>query len=443
LKSTTLLLINPPIYDFAAHDLWAKPVGLLYIARILMDAGMTVHLLDYMDRYHAGLEIPKSNIWGCGHYYSQITDKPEEVKIIPRYYHRYGISKELACKELKEGSAPDAVLVTSGMSYWYPGVIEAIETVKGIFPTVPVLLGGTYATLCSDHALKHSGADHVLPGAGLTGLTAILRALGIAIAAQTIPPRFADFPHPAYELYRQLSYISLRTTVGCPFKCSYCAAELMSSGYERKSPDKVVREIDLFYRKGIKNFAFYDDALFVDAEQHCIPLLQALGKKGICASFHSPNGLHARYITPGLARLLKETGFVMPRLSLETSSAARQRETGSKVSNNEFLSACRSLRAGGYQHGEYGAYIMMGMPGQCFEEVEETIHFAYESGARVFLAEYSPIPGTRDWERVKDLLPSSDPLWHNNSLFPLFPLSDWPKFQKLKDMARDLNKCFT
>jgi len=27
-----LLLINPWVYDFAAYDLWAKPLGLLYLA---------------------------------------------------------------------------------------------------------------------------------------------------------------------------------------------------------------------------------------------------------------------------------------------------------------------------------------------------------------------------------------------------------------------------
>ena len=30
-----ILLINPWIYDFAAYDLWSKPLGLLYIAALL------------------------------------------------------------------------------------------------------------------------------------------------------------------------------------------------------------------------------------------------------------------------------------------------------------------------------------------------------------------------------------------------------------------------
>jgi hypothetical protein len=32
-----LILINPWIYDFAAYDLWSKPLGLLYLAGYLRD----------------------------------------------------------------------------------------------------------------------------------------------------------------------------------------------------------------------------------------------------------------------------------------------------------------------------------------------------------------------------------------------------------------------
>ena len=47
------------------------------------------------------------------------------------------------------------------MTYWYPGVIEAISLSKEIHPDVPVILGGIYARLCKNHALKNSGADIV------------------------------------------------------------------------------------------------------------------------------------------------------------------------------------------------------------------------------------------------------------------------------------------
>ena len=38
--------INPPLYDFAWFDLWAKPVGLLGLLGRLRDEGDEVSLID-------------------------------------------------------------------------------------------------------------------------------------------------------------------------------------------------------------------------------------------------------------------------------------------------------------------------------------------------------------------------------------------------------------
>ena len=39
---TKILLVNPPIYDFVAYDLWAKPLGLLYLSSILKQQNVDV-----------------------------------------------------------------------------------------------------------------------------------------------------------------------------------------------------------------------------------------------------------------------------------------------------------------------------------------------------------------------------------------------------------------
>jgi hypothetical protein len=59
---------------------------------------------------------------------------------------------------------PDVIFVTSVVTYWYSGVFEVIGEVKRVFPQTPVILGGIYATVCQEHAVQHSGADHVVSG---------------------------------------------------------------------------------------------------------------------------------------------------------------------------------------------------------------------------------------------------------------------------------------
>ena len=48
--SKTILLVNPPIHDFAAYDFFNKPLGLLYLAEILLESGYQVRLIDALDR---------------------------------------------------------------------------------------------------------------------------------------------------------------------------------------------------------------------------------------------------------------------------------------------------------------------------------------------------------------------------------------------------------
>jgi hypothetical protein len=43
----------------------------------------------------------------------------------------------------------------------YPGLFKVIEITKKLFQGVPKILGGIYATLCYEHAKKHSGVDIV------------------------------------------------------------------------------------------------------------------------------------------------------------------------------------------------------------------------------------------------------------------------------------------
>jgi radical SAM superfamily enzyme YgiQ (UPF0313 family) len=441
MKHRKFLLINPPIYDFAAYDLWTTPLGLLYIAGILESNGHNVKLFDFLDRHHPSLPKPKSNKWGCGQYISQEIPKPAVLKNIPRIYSRYGLPESIFRSDISKIDKPDAILITSVMTYWYPGVIEAVKLVKSVFPGTPVVLGGVYATLCPEHALKFSGADKIFCGWNINNLSKVLKGLGMDIDIEI--PAFNDFSAPYFDYYSKLAYASLRTSCGCPFKCSYCAIDkLAGPGFNRKNPDKILKEIGAFVRQEIINFAFYDDALLFEADKHIIPILEGIIKNGFQINLHTPNGLHTRFITAKLAKLMKTAGFLMPRVSLETANPDKQKETGGKVYNDEFTRVCAYLKEAGYKKGGFGTYILMGMPGQSFGEIEDSIRFAHNNGAKVFLAEYSPIPQTKDWEKVKGSIVSSDPLWHNNSIFPLYPLADWPKFQKLKDTAKELNRKF-
>jgi radical SAM superfamily enzyme YgiQ (UPF0313 family) len=318
---------------------------------------------------------------------------------------------------------PDAVFVTSIMTYWYPGVFEAIAIIRRVLPHVPIVLGGIYATLCTDHARRYAGADIVTAGAGEDTLPVILKEL-FNDSSSRIPGRddLDSLPYPAFDLLPRRDQVSIMTSRGCPFRCSYCASGLLSGGFRTRDPLRVVDEIAFWNRElGITNFSFYDDALLVDRERRVIPMLEEVLLRGPACTFHCPNGLHLREMDASLAGLMFRTGFKTIRFGFETASPRRQADTGGKISNEETQAAVAYLREAGYSGKDIGAYILCGLPGQTFTEVLESIDFIRSCGARPVIAEFSPIPGTPIWAEAVKASPDNineEPLYHNNTLLP-------------------------
>ena len=179
----SLLLINPWIYDFAAYDFFARPLGLLYLAGLLRARGYAVHFLDCLGAPHA-----RTGPFGTGRYPKEIMPPPAALKGITRRYGRYGISEAAFRERLARVPTPAAILVTSLMTYWHPGVAAAIGLARERFPEAPVILGGIYATLCPEHARKYSGADRVVAGPGEAVIAGILEEVA------GVSPPGANFP---------------------------------------------------------------------------------------------------------------------------------------------------------------------------------------------------------------------------------------------------------
>ncbi len=436
-SSPHILLINPWITDFAAYNLWIKPLGLLYITSFLRNKGFQVTLIDCLD---FTIKIKR---YGDGKFIKTKIEKPLPLKSIPRNYSQYGIPEEILLKRLSLLEEPDLICVTSWMTYWYPGVFKIIEITRKFFKKVPIILGGIYANLCYDHAKKHSGVDIVFNGRGeLEILKLVSELTHFELKIENSGLEIGDLPYPpAFDLYPQLNFVCITTSRGCPFRCTYCASPFLSKGFSRRDPVKVVEEIEYWTSQyHINNIAFYDDALLVEPSKHFTPIMKEVIKKGIHCNFHTPNAIHIKEIDEGVAELLFHGGFKTIRLGLETSNETKQIETGGKVDNQAFREAIKQLKRAGYSGKEIGVYIMVGLPGQRVGEVEESIVFVKEAGAKPILVEYSPIPHTPLFEKAKKMSQfdlEDEPLFHNNSILPCqwegFTMED---YRKLKEKLR-------
>jgi hypothetical protein len=418
-----ILLVNPWITDFAAFNLWSRPLGLLEIGGWLRDAGFRVSLVDCVDAENFSLTDPfhpKISPFGTGKLKRTPIKKPPVLASVPRRYCRYGINPEEFDEHLARLSPPDLIFVTSVMTYWYPGVQECVEHLRRHFPRTPLWLGGNYATLIPAHARAVCRPDRVVPGPFVPQyLEQVFAMLGRPAAPVDSETRGLPF----WEGYGTHHFLCVRSSRGCPFHCQYCASNLLMPRFEEHPIEEVAEAIvrEYFLYK-VRDFAFYDDALLMNAESRLIPLLDRLRQVGgLSLRFHTPNGIHVRFISPKVARYMKEAGFHTLRLSLEMTQPVWQARLGAKATLEEFDRALSCLFEAGFTESAIRVYLLVGLPGQTLDEVEQGIREVQKRGVQPSLAEYSPIPGTALWEeacRASSYPLREEPLTHNNTLLP-------------------------
>ncbi|RMD89492.1 MAG: radical SAM protein [Calditrichaeota bacterium] len=448
-----VLLINPWITDFAAYDFWLKPLGLLYIGAVLKEAGYEISLIDCLDRYdeelleYQQLREPRNRFFKTGKFHREIIEKPHIYRDVPRNYARYGLPLSLFRSKLSHLRKPDVVLVTSGMTYWYPGVQQAINEIRQQWPDVPVALGGIYATLCREHAIQHSGADFVVSGeAELKALQLVDSLCGIKREYKNFPTSLDALPWPAFDLYDRLGFATILTSRGCPLSCSFCASRIVSGPYRWRYPENVVHELEYYVKKlCVDEIAFYDDALLTNYRRHLSVILEKILAINLPVNFHTPNGLQCKLIQEDIAELMYRANFKTIRLSYESANPERQKfDMSKKVSNESFVRAVNNLYKAGYKTGELDAYVMIALPGQTLEEMLWSMAFVHAQGVKIRLATFSPIPGTMDYQRAIEqglITENTDPLLTNNSIVPIKPKgTNYHTFEKINLLAKGLNQ---
>ena len=188
------------------------------------------------------------------------------------------------------GTAPEAIgFTTLGCSFLFAVRVAAL--IKLQEPEIPILLGGPHATMLDRPILEaydqfdvvvRSEAEHTLLPvlAGLErrafeGVPGITWRTGCRGEIRSTPglPKIEDLdqlPIPLYELYPihdlGLTLMRVEAGRGCPFNCTFCStAAFFQRSYRLKSPERIVREMDLLYaRYGITEFKLDHDLFTVD-----------------------------------------------------------------------------------------------------------------------------------------------------------------------------------
>ena len=256
-RNESILLVKPDGVEHVGHS--DPPLGLLYLAAALREAGFPVAVVDGFVVGRAGLEAAFTRL------------RPRLV----------------------------------GMTAMTPSRHRALDFaawVKAQDPAVTTVLGGPHPTIMWRQLVqRYPQVDVCVLGEGEDTLVEIARGeplesvaglayrrRGVAVRTRPRPPRpdLDSLPLPAWDLVDLTAYpprppagakivggldltqtprVPIIFSRGCTGRCTFCSSWWVWRGWRHRSPENTLREIKLLYlRHGARHFAFEDDTFSAD-----------------------------------------------------------------------------------------------------------------------------------------------------------------------------------
>lgn len=430
-----VIVINPFVEDFKLYDEWMHPTGLYFLIDLLKKNGINIYYFNCMEK---SVKLRK---YGTGDFQNKEITKPEVYFQIRRKYKLYGCPPQKLQKYLETIPYPDLVCVGTMMTYWAHGIVETVRIIRSILQDVPIVIGGIAAQLIPEYFA--STLKDIYIAGPLFSLNKWNSKIPILSNLQ-IPKEYSILG--GLEELDTCSHGPALLSFGCPMKCGYCASSLLQPIHHYRAVDTCVKEVTfLSVKHGIKDFAFYDDALLVNPEQYLFPFLNKIRKAGLHLRFHSPNGLHIRFATEAVLEVLYKNGFETLRFGYESGNLKYHDQTGKKAGRDDLARLSTSLKNVGFLRNQTGIYVMGGLPGQQPHEMIDELEYISSSGFIVKPVFISPVPGTALFQtyvlNFPDLL--NNPLWQNDTFFiTQLPGWDFNAVEEIRTKAKTLNGLF-
>ena len=378
-----ILLIQPPHY-YGGKSRTASffPRALGHIAKILLDSGHTVKVLDI-------------------------------------YAHQY--KDEEVIRKLKETDYDVAGI--SAMSTQYNYAKWLAFQLKSLDKNKKIIVGGALATFSPRVVLENTDIDMCVIGEGENTAVELFNNLenpdtvkGVSFKRDgqiiTTPPReyikdLDTIGFPAYDLFPMDIYfknslllgfngvVKLKTANiicgrGCPFNCNFCSR--VFKGLRLRSVDNIIGEIKYLKEKyQIEGIFFNDDTIIVNKQRMhelCDKILP-LNLKWNCQG-------RVNNVDMDLLLHMKTSGCMAVGYGIESGSQKILNNMNKRVTVKRAEEAIRdTVKAGLYPIIQ----LMFGYPGETKETIQETIDFFKRvDNPGDELTPVTPLPGTQLWD---------------------------------------------
>ncbi len=329
------------------------------------------------------------------------------------------------------------VVAFSVQTMQYEHALRISQALKSAKPELRQIIGGVHATLCLDELIKqgywelicYGECDEMFPqlisrleeGKSVDDLPnlAIKRSDGSYKVNPLGPyPDLSKLPPEDYEIFdldnmlaKKNGWLSILTSRGCPYRCSYCFNYELSGlyakhGHKRKEylrrypVDRVIGEIrELADRHPLIETIIFDDDLFTLDTEWVVEFCDAYNRAGIDIPFVV--NAHVQSFNERAAKALGQSKCKIVKFGVESGSEELRREFLKRYMTNDAIAQAFALCDKYNLHSS--AFLMFGMPGETQEQIFQTIDLIVRiKPGRMRWSVFYPFPGTLSYKIAEE-----------------------------------------
>ncbi|MBF0574054.1 MAG: B12-binding domain-containing radical SAM protein [Desulfamplus sp.] len=332
--------------------------------------------------------------------------------------------------------SPDIIAFSIHTPHW-EGISSIISAIKktGSSINAMIVCGGYHPTLCPDEVINHSGVDVICIGEGERPFLDLIQRLenrknytdiqGLWIKKRSFfgtkifknslpePENLDELPYWDRELFAEsgisaeqfsLTHIGgfpMASGRGCPYNCNFCNNTSILKMYSanghkgkhyvrKRSVENVIEECQFLVEKyDAQSFEFWDEMFATDSEwvkTFCEIYTEKINKPFICA-------IRVERADRMTLHRLHDAGCKCLFMGVEVGNESyRKKYLNRNMSNAVIAKAFEDAKAVGL---ERFAWVMIGLPDETPQLIEETISFLFEIKPDIIgWSLFHPLPGT-------------------------------------------------
>jgi len=308
-------------------------------------------------------------------------------------------------------------------------IIKFVKSQKELIHT-KVILGGPDIRYNYEHFLNH-GADYLVIGEGEESFYELIKTLdtnkrqslmdipGIGFKDIDGNPKLTgdrilvknidELPLPnrkkidiaayqsVWKKHHGSDAISVSTMRGCPYTCRWCSRAVYGLSYRRRSPVKVIDELENIQTDYHPDTLWFVDDVFTISHKWMNEFTNELKRRNLKINYECIT--RSDRMNEEVISMLKDSGCFRVWIGAESGSQKIIDAMDRRVDVEQVREIIKLAR----KHGiETGTFIMLGYPGETEKDIEETIKHLKASNPDYFTITIAyPIKGTEFYQEVE------------------------------------------